>query len=126
MKLDVLAQALEDALVGKIGRDIFVHFMPDQIVEGVLLLNSLSGAAIDHELPGYRRSTFQVIVRHQDYDEGEALARTVAGILTMEYETFTGVTTRYVRPKHDPVVYPVSKGDNLEFSVNYEAVYILT
>lgn len=126
MKLDALAQILIDEGIATAGVDLFIHKMPSNIKVGVLLLNKLSGTPIDFELPGYRRTGFQVIVRHTDYAQGIMLANNVSTALTFKgvESTLGDMLIKHILPKHEPVVFPVSEGDFLEISVNFDAVYI--
>lgn len=127
MKLEPIAEFLEDEGIGTAGKDLFVYHMPEGVSEGVLLVSPLSGEKIDYELPNYRVSKFQVIVRHSSYREGVALAVMVMNAITLSNtDVLNGIFVKYMRPRHEPVVFPSSKGDNLEISVNYDAVYIRT
>lgn len=119
MILEPLATILEEL---PIDLPVFINFMPSTVKEGVLLLNKLRGAAIDHDT-GLRRSSFQVIVRHVDQIQAIALAEQVMGALTMNRRQLEGAEVKYILPRHEPVVYPISEGGLLECSVNFDAVY---
>jgi hypothetical protein len=121
MKLEPLAQYLKDQDIAIPGTDLFIYEMPSSVKVGILILTSLSGTNINYELPDYRKTTFQVIVRHTDHVKGRELAELVSSGLTMSGATLEGMSVNYIRPKHEPVVYPVSEGDFLEFSVNFDA-----
>ena len=126
MKMDSLAQKISDDGLATPGVNLFIHKMPSKVESGILLLNKLSGTPIDFELPGYRRTGFQVIVRHTDYTAGIELMENVVSSLTIKGgETLLGdMHVKHILPKHEPVVFPVSEGDFLEISVNFDAVYI--
>ena len=124
MNLKPIAEYLESQGLGTGGRDLFVNYMPEDVQQGILLMNKLSGTPIDWELPGYRRSGFQLIVRHTDDEAGLLMAEQLSDALTLTNTTLTGMLVKVIRPKHEPVVYPVSKGDYLEISVNFEAIYV--
>lgn len=127
MKLEPIAQHLVTEDVAEGGVDLFVYRMPAQIKQGILLIGDLGGTEIDHELPGYKRTSFQAIIRHTELVEGMELANLVLKTLTLSDNTILdNLLFRYVLPRHEPVVYPVSEGDYLEFSVNFDAVYIET
>jgi len=105
-------------------KNLFVHHMPARVASGVLLRQSFVGTPVDHELPGFYKTSFQVIVRHGDYKKGEALALSVRGVLTIRMERQVGnMWVRHILPRHEPLVYPVSEGDRLEWSINFDAVY---
>lgn len=125
MNLAPLAEYLELEDIAVAGKDLFLYQMPSTVSVGILLLTPLSGTEIDYYLPGYRKTTFQVIVRHTDHVEGQALAELISATLTLANKQLTNMNVNYIRPKHEPVVYPVSEGDFLEFSVNYDANYVM-
>lgn len=123
---EAVASHLQAQGVGVIGQDIFAGFMPERVKQGILILTPLQGIPIDFELPGYRRGSFQVVVRDTERQRCLTKANEVSNALNMDETTIDTVLFRYVRAKHDPVVYPMSKGNLLEGSVNFETVYILT
>lgn len=123
--LDEIAERLESNNVGTLERDIFIHFMPAEVKRGVVLIESLSGAMIDHELKGMNRTAVQAVVRNPDYSAGIAKAKEVITALTIERELLTKVTVNYMRARHQPVVYPRSDaGNTLEVSINFDANYV--
>ena len=126
MRLESIAEKLEVDGVGTRGASLFVHRMPENVDRGVLLLSRLAGTPINHELPGLRRTSFQVIVRDIDYASGYAKAEQISQLLSIENQLVGDMNIHWILPKHEPVVYPVSKGDLLEISVNFEAVYVAT
>jgi len=126
MKLESVAEFLEDEGFGRRGTDIFAYHMPEEATTGILLLNPLSGTQIQHDLPGYRKGMFMVVVRAADYQTGFALCSEISALLNMaETDKLADVLVKYIRPQHDPVVYPNSTGDNLEFAVAFETAYVL-
>lgn len=127
MKIEPVAEYIEDEGIAFAGTDLFAYHMPEDVEEGVLLLPPLTGEKIDYELPDYRTSSFQIIVRHKSHAKGVALAEMIMSLLTLSNSTvLNGLSVKYMRPRHEPVVFPSSKGDYLEISVNYDAVYIRT
>jgi hypothetical protein len=126
VKLDSVAEYLAAQGLGVIGTSLFMHSMPEKVKQGVLLLSGLGGTKIDPYLPGFYRAKFQVIVRHQDHQQGVALADQVKDALTLRQVQMTGAKFHFIQPIHEPVVFPVSKGDNLEISINFDAAYVAT
>lgn len=126
MNLEPLAQKLSDDGIATAGVDLFIHNMPSNVTKAVLLLSNLTGTPIDFELPGYRRTSFQAIIRHTDYVQGLALANEVSEALTFKSgeSILDTLHIKHILPRHEPVVFPVSEGDFLEISVNFDAVYI--
>ncbi len=120
MNLDPFADELETV----VSVPVFVWHMPEGINVGVLLLHNLGGARLSPDLPCFKRGKFQAIVRHTNYQEGYALAKQVLTGLTLGRKELGSLTVKHSTPIHDPVTYPVSKGDLIEFSVNFETVYV--
>lgn len=125
MKLESIAEYLEGLGYGRRGKDIFALHMPEKATVGILLLNPLQGVPIDHELPGYRKGHFTVIIRHSSYSDGKELAEQISNELTLLEKQLTDVLIKYVRPRTEPIAFPNSKGDNLEFAVTFDTAYIL-
>ena len=104
------------------GETLFQHGMPETVEFGALVRDNYPGGSkIDHELPGFRKFRFQVIVRAKDYLQGRALAQKVSSALTMGETEIPGAFVRYIRPRHDPISYPLSRGGVVEFSTNFDA-----
>ena len=128
MLLDI-ADYLQSNGVGITGANvdgIFVYSMPEDAVPAVLLLDPPDGVPIDHELPDYYKTTFQIVVRHTEHQEGRALADEVSDVLNFENRAIGDFRFNYIRPKHQPYVFPGSKGEFLEFSINFETSFVLT
>jgi hypothetical protein len=120
MNLLPLADRLAAQSVGTEGESIFVNMMPVECDLGVLLRNRLSGTVINYEIPGYYKAQFQMIVRAGNYADGEALMAQATAALTVVETAIGNYFFNYCRPKTMPVAFPLSQGDNLEFSVYME------
>lgn len=125
MNLEPIAEYLEAQAAGTTGVDIFVYEMPHGVKSGVALLNSLSGTPIDHELPGYYKAPFQIVVRNPNYQAAEAKATEVMNLLTFERQVIGTMSFQYLRPNHLPVGYPRSDGDEVEFSINFSSCFVV-
>lgn len=125
MDLIPVANRLEFASLGEMGKTIFVHFMPIDVTEGILLRNPFSGTQIDYELPGYFKTQFTVIVRvpSSKIENGIALMNDVMAALTFYDEQVEGMTVKYFRPCHKPLTYQVSDGGYVEMMVRIDAVF---
>lgn len=126
-----IAPLLQSAGIGRLGTDLFCHHMPAQIERGVMVTGDLAGTDIDHELPGWRQGRIQVIVRDPDHTQGLTRTRQVIAALTLGQLALPAtagapaIRLRRLRPVHDPIVYPRSDGDQVEFSVNFEAAWVI-
>lgn len=125
MNYEVLSKKLQTDGVGRIGKDIFVQYMPETAETGILIRNSFLGGLIDYELPGYRRDKFSLIVRSKKYKTAEELMRKAMKSLTLSETTLPGMDIRYIRPERDFVTYPLNESDLHEFLVIFEAVYVI-
>jgi Bacteriophage minor capsid protein len=130
MRLDLLAQYLQDQNLGVQGQTIFVHRMPANVTEGILLRAPLAGVKIDWNLPGYLKHEIQVIVRANVQDRGDTLAKQVSDALTLYRRTFndaTGAKAMFVHqmlPNALPIVYPrAANGQEIEWSINIDCNY---
>lgn len=123
MNLLPLAEKLEADGVGVMAETIFINMIPADAPTGVLLRNPLQGTPIDHELPGHYKTEFKVIARATTYPAGEALIQAVFDSLTVAELQVGSMYVRYMRPKTKPVVFPLSKGNLLEFSADFSICF---
>lgn len=126
MNLLSVAEYLDMNGFGRRGKDLFVGFMPSGVEKGILLLEPITGTPIDHELPGYRRAKFRVVVRDADHNSGKDTAEKVSEALDLQNVSLSKMDIKHMHPLHDPVAFPVSEADHLEYSVNFETVYVIT
>ena len=123
MNLFPIAEKLEADGVGVMAETIFINMIPAESPTGVLLRNPLQGTPIDYELPGFYRTEFKVIVRAQSHQEGDALIQAVFDSLTLVNQSVGSMYVKYMRPKTKPVVFPLSKGNLLEFSADFSICF---
>lgn len=123
MNLMPLVELLAGAGFGVKGENIFLNMMPIGAEDGILLRSPLQGTPIDYELPGYFRASFQLIVRGRDYGVVEARTRSAVDTLTLAEMPLDTVHFIYSRPRTEPVSFPLSKGNLLEFSVEFSCRY---
>lgn len=125
MKLAAIAQILHGDRVAIIGRSIFIGFMPAENY-GIMLREPFGGTPIDHELPGWRRTTFMLAVRAPNFAEGDALMKAaMASLDFMQPRQVGDIRFNYCRPMNEPLFFPTTLGGNVEFLVNIDANYIL-
>jgi hypothetical protein len=105
---------------------VFLYNMPETANSGILLLHSLLGATFGDDLPGYKKASFQAIVRHATYPEGYQLAKRTMQVLDVYRQEMGGLYVTRCKPRHDPVAFPKSRGDMIEFSVNFDVVFVET
>jgi hypothetical protein len=117
-----------DLLKTKMPSDqLFVFHMPEKLNFGILLLHNLGGAKLDPHLPGYKKGKLQIIVRSSDFESGYAKAVQVMDIFKVIKRQAQGnVFFHFIEPLHDPVAFPASKGNFIEFSVNFLTAYTET
>lgn len=123
MNLMPIAEKLEADGVGVMAETIFINMIPAEAPTGVLLRNPLQGTEIDYELPGFYKTTFKVICRSATYPDGDALIQAVIASLTVVEAQVGSMYVKHMRPKTKPVVFPLSKGNLLEFSADFSICF---
>lgn len=123
MNLLPLAEKLEADGVGVMADTIFINMIPVEAPTGVLLRNPLQGTLIDYELPGFYKTTFKVICRAPNYAEGEALIQAVFDSLTVIEAQVGPMYVKHMWPRTKPVVFPLSKGNLLELSADFDVCF---
>ncbi|MFK3740965.1 minor capsid protein [Massilia sp. TN1-12] len=121
-----LVNRLEALQLGKKGSSLFVNMLPAEARHGVLVRSPLNGTPINYELPGYYQAKFTVIVRTPaaEYEKGMALMKEVTFALTASNLQVEDQFFNYVRPRTQPVVFPLSAGNLLEISAQFDANYV--
>jgi hypothetical protein len=121
MNLLPLIDRIRLANQGVVGKSLFLQMLPAECSQGVLLRTPLTGTKINHELPGYFRGEFQLIVRQSGYDE--TLIKAIIETLTFERAWASTQFFMFCRPRTLPVAYPLSKGNLVEHSVMFDCVF---
>lgn len=127
--LSDIAVFMEEQELGALSgydKDIFVYAMPDTVTSGMLLKDFALGTNYDHELPKYMKTEFVVVVRSKDFAEGEEKAKAVSDTLTVANQTVGTLNVNYIRPRHVPMVFPVSEGDLIEFLLTFDACFVMS
>ena len=124
MDMMPIANKLQAMNLGEKGKTLFINFMPMECKDGILLRSPLNGTDIDFELPGYYKTTFNVIVRGHDYAIAAAKMQSVMTALCFFETPLEGVHYKYVRPKSLPVTFPVSEGNFYEIQVSFDANFV--
>ena len=126
MKLESFAEKMQTAAVGTQGQSIFINHMPADRV-GVLLRDPFGGMRLDHELPGFRKGSFQLVVRDKTMAAAKAtMSAAIAAIATeLKQDYPLSVRVKYVRQRHDPIAYPLSAGNLTELLVNIDVCGVL-
>lgn len=120
------AELLEEGGVGLRGRDLFVLHMPDTVLRGVLVRNSLNPIPIDHELPDYRaKGRVMVVCRAPSFEEVFDLASSVMGALSAVERSMGEIYINHIRAQSEPLVYPASQAGSYEAVVNFEVNYVI-
>jgi len=126
MNVMPLVNRLETLKLGVKGKSLFVNMLPAEARQAVLVRSPLNGTPINYELPGYYRAGFTVIVRTPaaEYEKGLALMKKVTTALTVDNLQVEEQFFNYVRPRTQPVVFPLSAGNLLEISAQFDANYV--
>lgn len=62
MFVEAFAKLIQKKGLGKVGTDIFCHYMPAKVKSGILLINPNTGIAIDPDLQGFYFDSFTIVV----------------------------------------------------------------
>ena len=123
MNLKPIATVLQDAGLGVFGVSLFINQMPMDCQEGYLLRNKLVGTPIDHELPGYFKTPFQLIARSKSHERGDEMIDQAREVLTMHDAQVEELLIRRMHAVTLPVVFPLSKGNLLETTCDFDVVF---
>lgn len=121
MNLTPYLQILRAALPAE---DIFIHHMPETFKRGILILTGAGGAIRDPDLPDYKKARLQVVIRETEFQGGYDLAIRILNALDIHKLTQGSVYFKRVRALHDPIPFKRSDGGFIEFSINFETVYV--
>jgi hypothetical protein len=121
-----LANLLEAKELGVKGDNLFVDILPAEIEQAILLRNPSSGTLINHELPGFFKTEFQLIVRVPagSHDAGDELINNVVKALSMEFVQIENHFYQYCRPRNEPVVSALPPGSLLELNVTFACCFV--
>lgn len=135
MRMESISRILVNAGLGVEGDNLFMHYMPPDAYNGILLLPSLGGSLISVETPGWRKDVgFQAIVRCSNLDDGIPLAAKVSDALTISKRTMLpaiselnipALLVSYIRPLSDPQPYPRMDDGSFEVSTNFFITYAI-
>ncbi len=117
MRLMPMLERLQMAGLGAMGTDLFLNMMPSSVTRATMLREPLTGTEINHELPEYYKTEFQVIIRSPDYEDGLERIKQAVKVMTVEEEMVGEMYFRYCRPKAKPVAFPISDGSLIEYTV---------
>lgn len=120
MNLMPIAKYIQDNKLGELGKTLFINMMPIDLNLGILIRNPLVGTEIDYELIDYFNTEFQLIVRADTYIKGEDLMRQAMNVLNVQNKELDNLFFNFIRPRTEPIVFPLSDGNLLEFSVDFD------
>lgn len=120
-----LGTLIESAGLGTIGKDLFLYHSPAEVENCIIVFPSNEPAAIDAELPFYRKARFQLIVRNVRYQDGLDVSKALSDALTFTEKETTQMKIKRCRPLYEVRIYRRSEAGVIEFSVTYELIYVL-
>lgn len=130
MIFDILEKKLVDAGLVVAGESLFRNQMPGECQIGVLIRPPLTGINIDPFIEGWHKTDIQVITRHIDPVDGEALANAVSRVLLVEKPEFYEANAErgeaqisIFYPKTLPIQFPRLEGNGLEISQHFTAAF---
>ncbi len=124
MDLMPIVQYLEHEGLGTIGKDLFRNHMPAQVDEGLLVTCQMP-IVIDRYI-GVCRGSFQVIARSPDWERPRLKMIEVTNVLNGQGMILGNMLFHYIKPRHEPMLFPKSESDLVEASVNFDFVFGLS
>lgn len=99
------------------GSTLFHSHMPADIKSGVLVM---ARVPIEIDLyTGMRKGTFQVVCRDIKITLAHDKATAIMKAIASEGVVVGGVDFRFIKPQHEPLVFPRTEGAQFEAAVNY-------
>lgn len=125
LQLTTFAKILEEAGLGKMGKDIFINTAPN-VDKCILILDQTYGNTVNPQLPKYYNdSGFQIIVRNKQFEKAKEIAYNIMEILKIEQsKQVDNLWINHCYPKHSPRSYARSEGNVYESSVNFSLNYV--
>lgn len=127
---DIIEQKIEFAGLAVAGESLFLKAFPADTVVGIGMFEPLTGISISPYKPGIYQPELRLIVRHNNGDEGEALANALMKLLTVEAEerypataTRGAVSLKVFYPKNMPIQFPALDGMTTEWSLNFQTAF---
>lgn len=112
------------------GVSLFRSYMPSMCSIGVMTRIPLTGIPIDPYIPGYYKGEIQVVLRHTDPKEGQAVMMRVQKLLTVEATEVHPATEEHGElsldlfiPKTLPISFPQLDGNAYEWSQHFDCVF---
>ena len=124
MIAEIACQLIADAGFGTPGTDLFAFRAPEERDTCILVLEDLTGIAIDENLPGYIKGPFKIIVRNPDHQSAVTIASLVGAALNLHRQTVNGFYVVRMRQTATPITYPTPSSDVIEVSVDMWAVVV--
>lgn len=118
MDLFLITQYLQQKGHGVEGQNLFAYFMPDAIMEGVLITAQMPIARHQYVNQLYR-GQFQAIARGSEYEAIRHRLALVAETLNVQGLQLGDVRFHFISPIQAPLVYPRADSRLLEASVNF-------
>jgi hypothetical protein len=125
MWIDEIAEYLEGKNVAGVPDQVYVGTIPAGMTLAVMLAGPQVGVKVDPDMPGYHKTSLQMVVRAATSSTAEELAQLVSDSLETEtMTTIEKVRINHIRPRHLPIPFPRSGGDYYEAVVNFDLCFV--
>lgn len=131
MRLELLAEILEEEGLGVRGESIFIHRLDADTLNAIMLRAPLDGVPVDPNLPNYFHHHIQAIVRASDQVSGDELMKKVMKTLTIYNRLFYDTSgnllmqLNHLIPHTLPRVYPQLDSQGIEWSMDFNTNYVM-
>lgn len=98
-------------------KDIFVHTLPINVEFGILLLYTMDGIRVNHEINDYYQDSFALVVRGRYFDKVKSKMELIIPEITVVNEDFGDIHFNFLKPATLPIYYPKDSSSNYEANV---------
>lgn len=123
--LDSVAQIINDDGIATLGEDLFILDAPSAVQNYIVVLPDYKPATIDPDLPNYHTMNFKVVVRNVDHEAGMALCNLIINSTTLYSYEDLFLKIKRLQPLSLPMVFRRSDMGVIEFSITYNARFII-
>lgn len=121
MSLSAFVDHVAAAVGLEVAKNVFEGDMPPNLRRGLLFRPA--GGQVEHELPGHRKTEFQVVARGETYPDSRDLADNVFNALTIRHKTIGDIWVHTCDPQHEPMFLGRDTSGVYTFVVNFEATW---
>lgn len=98
-------------------KDIFLHTLPINVELAVLLLYTMDGIGVNHEINDYYQDSFALVVRGRHFGKVKDKIDLLISEITVINTDFGDIHFNFLKPATLPIYYPKDSSSNYEANV---------